>query len=99
YWRPQAYLLRPVWEVPGYSEEQYGVPLSKWVRYMQNKLATRQESDEGMLGRLTKTACEELTQRVSAVRDGLNYINRNPVCMNYATYDTYSTPSRDQRSF
>ena len=99
YWRPIQYINQPVWNVPGYSEEQYHIPLNNWVRYAQNKLALRQETDSQMMVRLEKTACEDFAQRVSAVNDGVNYLRSHPGCMDYATYDTYSTPNRDLRSF
>ncbi|MBV2167654.1 MAG: hypothetical protein KUL82_03000 [Bdellovibrio sp.] len=99
YWRPASYINKPVWEVPGYSEEQYRIPLNKWVRYVQNRLALRQETDNQLITRLMKTTCEGLTGRVIAVNDGLGYLKKNSRCMDYATYDTYSTPNRDRRVF
>lgn len=98
-WRPAAYLNRPVWEVPGYSEEQYRVPLNKWVRYAQNRLALSQETDEQMITRLLKTTCEGLKGRVPSIQEGISYLKNNSRCMDYATYDTYSTPNRDRRIF
>lgn len=99
-WRPLEYLGRPVWEVPGYSEEQYRISLGKWMKTAQTRLATTRESDTQLLTRLVANACEEITGRVQAVREGVAYLASNPGrCMSYATYDTYSTPSRDQRSF
>lgn len=97
--RPLEYIGQPVWNVPGYSEEQYRTPLSKWVKTATGRLATRQETDEQMLSRLMKSACQELQARVGAVNDGVLYLRGNPRCMNYATYDNYSTPNRDQRFF
>lgn len=99
YWRPAAYINRPVWEVPGYSEEQYRVPLDRWVRYAQSRLALRQETDDQMVRRLVKTVCEGFQGRVPTVKEGLEYLSKNPRCMDYATYDTYSTPNRDRRIF
>ncbi len=99
YWRPASHINKPVWEVPGYSEEQYRIPLSQWVRYVQNRLALRQETDNQLITRLMKTTCEGLTGRVTAVNDGLGYLKKISRCMDYATYDTYSTPNRDRRVF
>ncbi|UOF01429.1 hypothetical protein [Bdellovibrio reynosensis] len=99
YWRPAASLNRPVWEVPGYSDEQYRIPLSKWVRYVQSRLAVRTETDDQMFTRLMKAACAELNDRVGAVTEALVYLNKNPRCMKYVDYDNYSTPSRDQRAY
>lgn len=99
YWRPESSLNRPVWEVPGYSDEQYRIPLNKWVRYVQNRLALRQETDNQMISRLMKTTCQGFTDRVTSVNEGLAYLKKNSRCMDYATYDTYSTPNRDRRIF
>lgn len=99
YWRPEAYLNQPVWKTPGYSEEQYRVPMNKWVRYAQTRLALSHETDEQMMTRLLRTTCEGFNGRVSAVNDGLAALNGLNGCMNYEMYDTYSTPNRDQRVF
>ena len=98
-WRPQAYLNRPVWEVPGYSEEQYKIPLSKWEKTLQARLALRQETDTQQVTRLIQTACEAYRTRVPSINEALQYISKNSGCMDYATYDTYSTPNRDHRLF
>lgn len=98
-WRPQASLGRPVWETPGYSEEQYKVPLNKWEKTLQARLAVRQETDVQQVTRLLNTACEAYRTRVPSINEALQYIAKNPRCMDYATYDTYSTPNRDQRLF
>lgn len=98
-WKPSAYLLRPSWEVPGYSDEQYRVPLNKWVRYAQSRLALQQETDEQLISRLLKTTCDGFQGRVPSVLEGLDYLKKNPRCMEYAVYDTYSTPNRDRRIF
>lgn len=99
YWRPAAYINKPVWEVPGYSEEQYRIPLNKWVNYVQKRLALNQETDEQWVARLIKSVCDGVTERVPAVKEALAYLKSHPRCMDYATYDNYSTPSRDQRIF
>lgn len=100
-WRPLEYLNRPVWEVPGYSEEQYKIPLKQWQKTLQNRLALRLESDEQIMSRLASTACEALSARVIAINEGVQFLRSLPSrkCMDYATYDTYSTPNRDQRLF
>lgn len=99
YWRPAAYLNRPVWETPGYSEEQYNIPLKKWVRFAQDRLAIRKEGDSAMIERLTNTVCVAAKARVDSVQEGLDYLAKKSSCMDYATYDNYSTPNRDQRLF
>ncbi|WII72293.1 hypothetical protein QJS83_00235 [Bdellovibrio sp. 22V] len=98
-WRPASHINKPVWEVPGYSEEQYRVPLNKWNRYVQGRLALRQETDNQMISRLLKMSCVGFTERIPSVNEGLAYIKKNSRCMDYATYDTYSTPNRDRRVY
>lgn len=97
--RPIDYLRRPVWEVPGYSEEQYRIPLNQWQKFATQKLAQRAESDEQLLRRLFKVACDGMQGRVGAVRDGILHLQKAPRCMDYPTYDNFSTPNRDQRVF
>lgn len=99
YWRPTAYLNRPVWEVPGYSEEQYNIGLRGWVNYVQGRLATRTEGDDQLVGRMLHTICQGFSSRVPSVNDGLRALSRIDGCMSSENYDTYSTPSRDQRVF
>jgi hypothetical protein len=98
YWRPASFINKPVWTVPGYSEEQYHVPLAKWVHQIQAKLALRQETDLQMMTRMLNTTCENLKGRVVAVSEALDYLHKNSRCMDFETFDTYSTPNRDQRS-
>lgn len=99
YWRPISSLNRPVWEVPGYSTEQFQIPLSKWTKTLQSRLATRQEDDEQMMSRLIENACVGFKDRVSYVNEALAYKRQYPYCMSYQAYDTYSSPSRDERIF
>lgn len=99
YWRPTEFLNQPVWKTPGYSEEQYQVPIGKWVSVLQSKLALHRETDTQMFTRLFKASCEDLTARVAAVNDGLNFLKANSDCLKFDDYDTYSTPNRDHRSF
>lgn len=97
--RPIAYLGRPVWDVPGYSEEQYRIPLSQWTSRATGKLATQKEGDQAKMDRLMKAACDAFKQRVSSVNEGVQARASIGRCMTYAEYDTYSTPSRDERLF
>lgn len=101
YWRPASALNLPVWEVPNYSEEQYHIPLGKWNEVVQAKLATNSETDDQTIHRLFQTACDGMRTRVSSINDGLAFLREmNPdQCMDYDTYDTYSTPNRDHRLF
>lgn len=99
YWKPTEYINKPVWEVPGYSEEQYRIPLNKWVTYVQNRLALSKETDNQLVTRMLNSACEGISERVPAVNEGIEYLDDHHRCMDYATYDTYSTPNRDRRIF
>lgn len=99
YWRPIAYINQPVWKTPGYSEEQYRIPLDKWLMYVRHRLTISAETDEQMITRLMKSVCDGFAERVQLVRDGLAALDGTEGCMAYDKYDTYSTPNRDQRIF
>jgi hypothetical protein len=99
YWKPVSLIHEPAWQIPGYSEEQYRVPLKNWRAWAQKRLALQTESNQAMIDRLTKTVCDGLQYRLDAVNEAIQYIHQNPHCMNYDTYDTYSTPNRDERIF
>jgi len=87
----------PVWEVPGYSLEQYSLPYAKWRRIVQQKLATREESYDQQLQRLFTDACQNAQERVTAVNEGLEYIAGLSRCLDSKEYGDFSTPNRDQR--
>lgn len=98
--RPPNFINKPVWTVPGYSEEQYRIPLSSWVKTVQSKLALRAETDLQQIQRLLKTVCDGVQGRVVAVKEGVDYLTSSGgKCMDYATYDNFSTPNRDRRVF
>lgn len=98
--RQPEYINKPVWNVPGYSEEQYRIPLSKWVKTVQAKLATKSETDSQMVQRLLNTVCDGAQGRIAAVKEGVDYLAKTGgKCMDYATYDNFSTPNRDRRVF
>lgn len=89
-------LLKPVWEVPGYSDEQYKAPANKWVAVMQAKLANRKESADEALRRQLDDACQLITTRVELVNEALAKIKQiGDRCFNAQEYDDFSTPSRD----
>lgn len=89
-------LLRPVWEVPGYSEEQYATAAGKWVAAMQAKLARRKESANEALHRQMEDACQLLTTRVDLVNEAVEKMKAiGDRCFNAQEYDDFSTPSRD----
>lgn len=99
-WRPASALLIPAWQVPNYSDEQFRIPLGQWEQVVQRKLASSAESDDARISRLFQTACEAAKTRVESVNDGLKVLRAlNTTCMDFATYDNVSTPSRDQRFF
>lgn len=100
YWRPIEYLNSPVWQVPGYSEEQYRIPLNKWENYVQQTLLIRHETADQKITRLLANSCEELKNRVPTVAETVDYlVSLNGQCMNAEDFDNYSTPSRDHRFF
>ncbi len=100
YWRPEAFINKPVWQVPGYNEEQYHVPLKNWVAFAQSRLASRKESDSDKVKRLMKVVCDGIEGRVSVVSEALDFVNKTGgKCMDYPTYDNYSSPNRDHRVF
>ncbi|MCO5144182.1 MAG: hypothetical protein M9962_13925 [Oligoflexia bacterium] len=89
-------LLKPVWEVSGYSSEQYQYSASRWTPSIQNKLARRQESAEESLTRLMADVCQLVTTRVQLVNKAERF-NRSigDRCLSASEYDDLSTPSRD----
>lgn len=99
-WRPSTALQTPVWKVPGYSEEQYQLSLSKWVDIVQSRLASSIESNDQKLRRLMTSACVGFTERIAAIKEATQFLKSNGNrCMAYADYDLYSTPNRDHRIF
>ena len=96
--RQPAYIGKSVWEVPGYSTEQYKVALSSWNDTMQRKLATRSESIEERMTRLLEGACRVARDRALIVGMGDKFLAQmSNSCMNDSQFDDYSTPGRDKR--
>ncbi|RZA09794.1 MAG: hypothetical protein EOP11_00530 [Proteobacteria bacterium] len=96
YFRYPEHLLKPVWEVPGFSDEQYQAPANKWVAAMQAKLANRKEVANEALTRQVDDACQLITTRVELVNEAMAQLKKiGDRCMNAQEYDDYSTPSRD----
>lgn len=89
----------PTWEVPGYSEEQYQIPIEKWLATAQKRLAVSIETADQELDRLLQTVCEGISSRVTVVNEALYHFTKNPHCMTYEQYDNYSTPNRDRRVY
>ncbi|MFZ3230074.1 MAG: hypothetical protein WA160_07710 [Pseudobdellovibrio sp.] len=69
YWRPVDYMNKPESVVPGYSEEQHKVGVSKWKTGAISKLAKVKESVDQVVLRLLKDACSDFQQRVTAVAE------------------------------
>lgn len=94
-------LKKPVWQVSGYSLEQYQIPYRSWRSQMQARMATRGESSEEMLERLLSSTCSGAQERITAVNEALVQLRKldqqGRRCMTQTEYDDYSTPSRDKR--
>jgi hypothetical protein len=91
-------LLKPVWNVPGYSNEQYSVPAARWVGVMQSRLALRQETGAEALQRLMDDVCQLVTFRVEVVHEAQTKLRQiGDRCLNAQEYDDLSTPSRDRQ--
>jgi hypothetical protein len=90
---------KPVWEVPGYSEEQYHIPYNHWMSTVKSKLAEVAETPEALLTRTLKSACDSGQERVTAINEGLQALAKldKSGCFNAEEYDNFSTPSRDLR--
>lgn len=89
YWRPLDYLNKPEASVPGYSEEQHTVGVSKWKNVAQNKLAQVKETFDQIIMRLLKDACSDFQQRIAAVADAEEYKNELAAALqNGATSET-----------
>jgi hypothetical protein len=99
YWRPAEYINKPVEQVPGFSMEQFKLPLNSWVKIVKSRLADKQETPEAELHRLFGVVCQGFQERVGIVNDAIGNLRRTNGCYDYATYDIYSTPNRDHRIF
>lgn len=99
-WRPLEYIGRPVWEVPGYDDEQSRIEPAQWNKIGQRRLSIREEGADEELFRLAQAVCEDLRQRVSAVGEAVSHLRETQyACMDATTFDNFSTPSRDHRLF
>jgi hypothetical protein len=91
-------ILKPVWEVPGYSLEQYQLPEATWVKAMQKRLQIVEETADGRLKRIMVAACKGAKERVTVVSRGWAELGKIGFsCMSPRQYDDYSTPGRDER--
>jgi hypothetical protein len=98
YFRQPQHIQKPVWQVPGYSTEQYEIPYRSWQRTLQTRLQLQEETPEEKVARILSDACRAAGERVEVVNQGhdLN-VRLGSKCMNGTQYDDYSTPSRDAR--
>lgn len=96
--RLPADLRKPVWEVPGYSLEQYSIPIGSWAKTMQGRMKQIDETPDQQATRMLESACKSAEERVTAVKEGLAYLAKiGKRCMNATEFDDHSTPSRDAR--
>ncbi len=93
-------LLKPVWQVPGYSLDQYQMKQIGWARVIQKQLQLKQETSEQQVERLLTESCQEVQDRIGSVNDAIRAMkNHSPsYCFSSEEYDDYSTPSRDSRT-
>ncbi len=93
-------ILKPVWQVPGYSLDQYQMNRIAWGKTAQRALQINSETPEESALRLLGQACNEASDRIAAVRDAATAMSRKTpnYCFNAQEYDDLSTPSRDSRT-
>lgn len=97
------YIGKPVSSIPaslGNSQEQYEAVEQygdKFFRYVATRLRSEVETPEAMLNRTFTNLCTEAFARVEYVQQGVDFMNSiGGRCMDYAQYDAYSTPARDE---
>jgi hypothetical protein len=89
-------ILKPVYQVPGYSDEEYQIPEQSWIPTIQAKLALRQETDDEALRRQMADVCELAQTRIDLVNQAeKRRLELGDVCLSASEYDDLSTPSRD----
>jgi hypothetical protein len=98
YFRQPQDIQKPVWQVSGYSTEQYEIPYKSWHRTLQTRLQLQEETPEEKVVRILGDACRAAGERVEIVNQGHDLNTKlGSKCMNSTQYDDYSTPSRDAR--
>lgn len=99
-YRYPADILKPVWQVPGYSTDQYQMPRMQLADTIKRALQFSAEPPEESANRLLGEACKEATDRIGAVNDAIKAMSSKPssYCFSAQEYDDYSTPSRDTRA-
>lgn len=89
---------KPVSDVPGYSLEQYSIPANSFMRTVQKRMQTTQETNEQHVMRVYQSACDGARERVDIVKNGVaKNESIDSRCMDAQEYDDNSTPSRDTR--
>ena len=89
-------LQKPVWQVPGFSLEQYKFSQEAWITSIQKALAMRDESKLEIVSRQMHDTCEIVTFRIDLVKQATEINAENgDKCLSPADYDNLSTPSRD----
>jgi hypothetical protein len=100
-------LLKNVWDVPGYSNEQYEIPYETikngekftWHHQVQNRLSSTNETPVERIVRALDQTCIDAVDRIEFVNDALEQLDKmgRRQCMNQREYHNFSTPSRDRR--
>lgn len=89
----------PASSIPTSSLEQYSLALQygdKFFDYVRDARRTVTETPSQLMNRMYDFLCHELYERVDIVNMALEIRDKTGnKCMDPATYDTYSTPSRD----
>lgn len=89
----------PLSSIPQANSEQYTLALQlgdRFFDYVREQRTTIKESAEQLVDRMYDAICHELNDRVEIVAMAQDIrAKTNNKCMDPATYDTYSTPSRD----
>ena len=89
----------PLTSIPEANGEQYTLALQlgdRFFDYVREQRTTIKETAEQLLSRMYGALCHELNDRVEIVAMAQEVrAQTNNKCMDAATYDTYSTPSRD----
>ena len=93
-------LLKPEYQVPGYSTEQFSMKKILWSKYAQRALQISAETPEELSTRLLGEACKESSDRTSVVQSALKAqaSRGSSYCFNAVEYDDLSTPSKDSRA-
>ena len=92
-------LLKPVWQVAGYSTEQYSMNKINWARTLQRALQITAETPDEVATRLLGEVCKEATDRVVYVNLAIKaMVAKGSACFDAAEYDDLSTPSKDSRA-